>query len=281
MPALFDWRASPSLDGGVLQFDPPVSLPIESAPVRIGSTLRLGIQLTHREQLVTTDGEIAWQAEDRFQIPESDIEVPGYFQYAREPLVLDPLRLEDFEGTLSLSAYLFDPDQEVPLVSSGPLPTRMRAGERLALRGSRVPLSRGLACPELGTPCPLTDGELADVDAGMINEVSFNLAAPAMVSAVVLRGAWVADDLIRVVLAQDGGISTEFDGVVPKGDRAAFPLGVFPFLNSPHVQLKDGGYAELRLAYLVIPLEAGTPASRVTLQFPSGLARIKEISLFE
>jgi hypothetical protein len=47
------------------------------------------------------------------------------------------------------------------------------------------------------------------------------------------------------------------------------------------VRIRDGGYAQLKLTYLVIPLDAGTPASRVTLQFPAGLARIKEVSLFE
>ena len=282
LPPLLDWRAAPWLDGGVLHFDPPVPWPDDGPPVQMSDGWHLGVQLTHREQLVTADGGIAWQAEDRLQIPDASTGLEGYYQYAREPLVLDDLRLEDFEGALSLSAYLYDSDQEAPRLSSGTLPTRMRAGERLALRGTRVPLSRGLGCPELATPCPLTDGELTEVDAGMIDEVSFNLAAPAIVSAVVLRGAWVADDLIRVVLAQDdGGISGEFEGAVPNGDRAAFPFGVFPFVNSPYVRIQDGGYVELKLAYMVIPLDAGTPTSRVTLQFPAGLARIKEVSLFE
>ena len=43
----------------MLQFDPPVPWPEELPPVRMGDTLLLGIQLTHREQLVTTDGGIA------------------------------------------------------------------------------------------------------------------------------------------------------------------------------------------------------------------------------
>ena len=282
LPSLLDWRAAPWLDGGVLHFDPPVPWPDDGPPVQVSDGWHLGVQLTHREQLVTADGGIAWQAEDRLQIPDASTGLEGYYQYAREPLVLDDLRLEDFDGVLSLSAYLFDPDQESPLISAGALPARMRAGERLGLRGTRVPLSRGLGCPELATPCPLTDGDLTEVDAGMIDEVSFNLAAPAIVSAVVLRGAWVADDLIRVVLTQDdGGISGEFEGAVPKGDRAAFPLGVFPFANSASVRIQDGGYAQLKLTYMVIPLDAGTPTSRVKLQFPAGLARIKEVSLFE
>ncbi len=277
LPPLLDWRATPSLDGGVLHFDPPVPWPDDLPPVRMGDRLRLGIQLTHREQLVTADGGIAWEAEDRFQVQSAGNSELGLAQYAREPLVLDALRLEDFDATLSLSAYLFDPDQEVPLVSSGVLPVRMTAGDRLALRGTRVPLSRGLGCPEVATPCPLTDGELTEVDAGMIDEVSFNLAAPAIVSAVVLRGAWVADELIRVVLARDdGGIAGEFEGTVPRADRAAFGLD-----NLPSVQLPDGGFTQFKRTYLVIPLDAGTPTSRVTLQFPSGLARITEVSLFE
>ena len=222
------------------------------------------------------DGGIAWQADDRLQIPDANPEYPGSYELAREPLVMDELRLEDFDGTLSLTAYLVDPAQAGSFFSSGSLPSRMRAGERLVLRGTRVPLSRGLQCPELASPCPLTDGEVTEVDAGMINEVSLNLPTPAFVSAVVIRGGWVAGELIRVVLAQeDGGIGGEFEGTVLRGDFAAFGFG------GEQVRLPDGGYAQLRLAYMVIPLDAGTPASRVTLQFPAGLARIKEVSVFE
>ena len=267
LPPLRDWRAAPWLDGGVLQFDPPVPWPEDSPPVRL--------QLTHREQLVTADGGIAWQAEDRFQLPDPSSEFPGY-RLAREPLVLDELRLEDFDGTLSLSAFLDDPDRTRPGLSSLTFPARMTAGERLTLRGTRVPLSRGLGCPELATPCPLTDGALTEVDAGLIGEVPFQLSTPAIVSAVVLRGAWVADERIRVVLAQeDGGIAGEFEGMVPKGDPSAFPSGGSTYQRTP-----DGGLAQLKLTYLVIPLDAGVPISRVTLQFPEGLARIKEVSLF-
>ena len=267
LPVLHDWHASPRLDGGVLQFEPPVPWPDDLQPG--------GVQLTHREQLVTSDGGIAWQAEDRFLVPDASSEFPEY-EYARAPLLLDELRLEDFEGTLSLSAYLDDPPPDVPFLSAGVSVTRLRAGERLALRGTRVPLSRGTECPAFGTPCPLTDGLLTDVDAGMIEEVSLKLGTPAIVSATVLRGAWVADVLIRVALTQeDGGSAGEFEATVPKGDRAAFPSEA-----STYVRIPDGGFVPLRLTYLVIPLDAGTPASRLTLQFPSGLARIKEVSLF-
>lgn len=270
LPPLRDWRAAPWLDGGVLHFDPPVPWPDEPP---VGSQ---GIRLTHREQLVTSDGGIAWQAEDRFQLPDAGSEVPGFYQYAREPLVFDELRLEDFNGTLSLSAFLEDPEQTRSVLSSETFPARMTAGGRLALRGTRVPLSRGLGCPALATPCPLTDGELTEVDAGLIGEVPFHLINPAIISAVVLRGAWVADERIRVVLAQDdGGVAGEFEGTVPKVDPRAFPSS-----GSTYQRLPDGGYAQLRLTYLVIPLDAGTPTSQVTLQFPAGLARIKEVSLF-
>ncbi len=279
LPRLLDWRAAPWIDGGVLQFDPPVPWLDVLPPGGMGDTSRAEVQLTHRAQLVTADGGIAWQAEDRSLIPEEGPEFSGDYQYAREPLVLDDFRLEDFDGTLTLSAYLFDGRQEVPLVSAGLIPSRMRAGERLALRGTRVPLSRGLACPELATPCPLTDGELTEVDAGLVDEVSLNLVNPALVSAVVLRGAWVADDLIGVVLSQDdGGIAGVFEGRVPKADRGAFASSL---AGVPYVITRDGGFTQPKLAYLVIPVDAGTPTSRVTLQFPEGLARIKEVSIFD
>ncbi|MDP1822329.1 MAG: hypothetical protein Q8L48_03775 [Archangium sp.] len=269
---LLDWRAAPWLDAGVLHFDPPVPWPDDLPPLVMGNRTYVGIQLTHREQLVTTDGGIAWQADDRLQVPDASV-FP--YEYAREPLVMDALRLEDFEGTLSLSAWLYDPDQEVALVSSGTSPTRMRAGERLALRGTRVPLSRGLPCPELGTPCPLTDRELTTVDAGLINEVALNLLTPSMVSAIVIRGASIGDGLIRIVLAtEDGGVAAELEHTVPYS-------GFGPSPGGESFRLPDGGYAQLRLAYVVLPVDAGTPSSRVILQFPAGLARIQEVSLFE
>ena len=280
LPRLLDWRAAPWLDGGVLQFDPPVPWAEVLPPGSLGETSSAEIQLTHRAQLVTVDGGIAWQAEDRSLIVDESVQYPSEYQYLREPLVLDAIRLEDFEGTLNLSAYLSDGRQEVPFVSSGVIASRMSAGERLALRGTRVPLSRGLGCPELATPCPLTDGELTEVDAGLIDEVSLNLVTPALVSAVVFRGAWVADALIRVVLSQDdGGIGGAFEARVPKADPGAF--GYFYSGGAPYVRIADGGFAQLKLTYLVIPVDAGTLTSRVTLQFPEGLARIKEVSIFD
>ncbi len=274
LPVLLDWRAALGLDGGVLQFDPPVPWPDDLPPVRIGAVTHVGIQLAHQEQLLTIDGGVAWQAEDRFPLLDGGSEYLGY-QLEREPLVLDAIRLEDFEGKLRLNAYLFDPDEETPLFSSGTFATRMTAGDQLALHGTLVPVSRGLACPEVATPCPLTDGELAEVDAGMINEVSFKLTTPEILSAVVLRDAWVADDVVHVVLTQsDGGLGGEFEATVRKPDPSAFPSGV------SYVRISDGGYAAFRPNYMVIPLDAGTSTSRVTLQFPSGLARIKEVSLF-
>jgi len=114
------------------------------------------------------------------------------------------------------------------------------------------------------------------VDAGLIGEVSLSLAPPAVVSSAVLRGAWVANDLIRVVLTQgDGGTGGEFEGRVPKGDRVAFGFGA-----PSTVRISDGGFAQLHLTYMVIPLDAGVPISRVSLQFPAGLARAQEVSVF-
>lgn len=274
---LLDWRAEPWLDGGVLAFQPAVPWPDDLPPARTGDTLRLGIQLTHQEQLVTSDGGLVWQAEDRHQVADASTEVIGYPTYVREPLVLDSLRVEDFDATLTLTASVLDPDQESGLVSSGPLLTRVKAGAHLALRGGRVPLSRGLDCPALGTPCPLTDGDLTEVDAGLIDEVALKLIAPAHLSAAVVRGAWVAGDRIRVLLtADDGERIGDFEGVLPGSDPA--------FANRRSVRVQqDAGYAfaQLQLAYIVIPLDAGALTSTATVQFPGGLAQIQEVSLFE
>ena len=275
---LFDWRPGLSLDAGVLHFEPPVPWPADLEPVLSEGRWFLGMQLTHRAQVVTEDGGVLWQADDRFQVSDGVLRV---FHAKREPLVVDDVRLEDFAGTLSLSASLFDPDQLPRGLSyfQNKPPTGMRGGERLSLRGNRVPVSRGLACPALATPCPLTDGDLTEVDAGMINEVPLELTRPIMLSAVVLRGAEVGSGLINVVLTQeDGGVAMEVAKTVP---ASTFTLFSNTESAPPFIQLSDGGFASIRRGFVVIPLDAGVPISRVTLQFPAGLARIQEVSFFE
>ena len=274
---LLDWRANPSIDGGVLHFDPPVAWPDDLPPMRMGNTYRTGIQLTHREQLVTSDGELAWQADDRSLSADAGFDFPP--TYRRELLLLDDLRLEDFEGTVILSASLSDPDQQSSsIVSPGPTATLMRAGQKLAVRGNRVPLSRGLECPEVGFPCPLTDGLLTEVDAGLVEAVTLSLPAPATISSVVLRGAWVGNGVIRVALTpEDGGVETEAELTLPRPNIYA---GV-PLEQQLNVLTPEGSYINFREAFVVIPLDAGVPSSRVSVKFPSRLARIRELSVFE
>lgn len=271
---LLDWRAAPRIDGGVLQFEPPVPFPEERSGELIDGVWHLGVHLTHRAQVLTADGGLAWQADDRFQLPDAS------YAFAREPLVVDAARLEDFDGTLRLSATLIDADQRPSGIGSlqGASPVELQAGQQVPLRGALVPVSRGLGCPRFATPCPLTDGDLTVVDAGLATEVELELARPAVVSSVVLRGARVINGLIRTVVAEaDGGVVLDVTVTVPESSYSAFD----PTRSSPFVNLADGGYGIIRLGYVVIPLDAGAPAGRVTLQFPDGLVSIQEVSLFE
>ena len=273
---LRDWRASPRLENDVLHFEPPVPWPDDAPPVHgPDGQWSLGTQLIHHARVTTDGGEVIWQGDDR--LPVTD----GGFWFERKPIVLDDVRLEDFSSTVTLTADLYEPDQ-VPfglLYSQSTPSVGMRAGERLSVQGLRRPVSRGIPCPELGTPCPLTDGDLAAADAGMLNEVTLQFPAPRLLSSVVLRGALFGGRLVGVRLTrEDGGVVQEVETTAPYSDPSSDDYAGLP---SSFIQLPDGGYTSLNFAYLVIPLDAGAPVFRVTLQFPDGLAQIQEVSLFE
>jgi hypothetical protein len=93
--------------------------------------------------------------------------------------------------------------------------------ERLALpAGTLRPLSRGAAClPALETPCPFTDGRLAEAKpselwpGGAPSEppptVGVALDAPARVSRVVIRGLTTAGHVLAIEGSEDGVQWTE------------------------------------------------------------------------
>jgi hypothetical protein len=273
---LRDWRASPRLENDVLHFEPPVPWPDDAPPVRgPDDQWTLGTQLTHQARVTTDAGEVIWQEYDRFPVTD------GGYWFERKPIVLDDVRLEDFTATVTLTANLYEPES-VPyglLYSQSPPPVAMQAGEQLSVQGLRRPVSRGLPCPELGSPCPLTDGDLTGADAGMIHEVTLEFPAPKPLSSLVLRGALFGGRLIGVLLTrEDGGVVQEVEAMAPYSDPWSDDSAGYP--NS-FIQLPDGGYTSLNFAYLIIPIDAGAPVSRATLRFPEGLARIQEVSLFE
>ena len=252
-----DWRPAPRIESGVLHFEPAIAGPVEPPSSSY-----------HRAQFTTSDGGVVWRA--------GDVRFAAQFgAYENGPIVMDALRLEDFTGELSLEATTLEFDGSgygIRITGTGTV--ELRAGQRLALSGSRVPLSRGLPCTGFASPCPLTDGDLAMVDAGFREEVTLELPDAAMLSALVLRGAHVANRSFTLELGQtDGGV------VLSTEERFDPPTD--PFGSIATVVLADGGYAATSTQYRVVEFDAGVPVQRVTLRFPNGLLRIAEVSLFE
>ncbi len=266
---LRDWRASPRMEGDLLQFDSPVPLPPESPPVP-------GVpftQLDHRAEFATTDGGIIWRANDR----RASYDPNEPISFGRVPIVLDSARLEDFSGVVRLEASLSEPRDDAYGVTVNGGPVELRPSDRLPLTGARVPVSRGLACPEVGFPCPLTDGDLTSVDAGYVVDLVMELPAPSALSMLVLRGVEGPSNFINVsTLQDDGGVATEARGLLLP-DSFEDRLGT---LFQP-VKLDDGGYGYPRRSYLAIPIDAGVPVRSVKLHFDNGLWRAQEISLFD
>jgi hypothetical protein len=132
--------------------------------------------------LLTTDGGTAWVVDDRFLSSEN-----GTLE--RLPMTLDDFALEDFSGAVRLSGQLTSVQASLGPFGGSSSDIEALSGERLPLTGTRVPLSRGLACPSLGTPCPLTDGDLTAADAGGAQALTLTLPTPTPLSAVVVRAA--------------------------------------------------------------------------------------------
>ena len=253
LPPFPDWRAQPSLSGGVLRFEP-------LAPSGAA----------HRVEWTTADGGLAWAANDR-----SSVLAGGMPDAAVQDLVLDEAVLEDFSGTLVMSAQVTSPGERLGPLERGGVTIEAVSGETLSLTGARVPISRGLPCPELGSPCPLTDGELTPVSVGSQSELTLQLGRPVVVSAIVLRGLELEANVAGVTLVGvDGGAF----------DAQLIPLSGWRGLR--FVAAADGG-AALSLHYepqfAIVPLKAGPPLSAVTISFPfnGGLSRISELSVFE
>ncbi len=267
-PALRDWRARPRFDGGVLDYEP--ALP--------AGWLDAGALLDHRAQVLTDDGGLLWQVDDRFvSLDGGDATV--------EPMVLDAVRLEDFSGTVTLVARIYEPSAgDGSLFGGGGAtwPSNLRAGEHLAVSGRRAPVSRGLPCPDVATPCPLTDGDLSVVEVDLREGVTLELPVPVPLSAIVLRGVETGVPFLAVLLTQaDGGLVAPVQHLLPVSMFEALS----PTSGRPsRPGRRDGGVEAPSaggLAYSVIPLDAGVPIRRVTLRFPGGLSRVAEISLVE
>lgn len=267
---LRDWHSATRLEGEVIHFEPPIPLPEEFLPVFTEGNrpAQWPTQLDHRAQVVTADGGVVWQVDDRF------FSTDGGLNY-REPMTLEAIQLEDFTGTLVMHASVREQDEKAYGVvgTTSPPAVELISGERVAVSGSRPPVSRGLPCPELATPCPLTDGDLASIDGEFRQAVSLDLATPVALSAVVLRGVETGRTPIGVLLTQEDG------GMVPPAFEVPSSSIFESSTSVPIRMLPDGGIVQGSPRYVIIPLDAGVRIQRVTLQFPGGLSRIQEVSL--
>ncbi len=276
LPPLRDWQARAALDGGVLTFEPVIPWPddvsLDGGPVTT---------LDHRVEVLTDAGTIVWRTEDWFPNPDGGANL-------REPMVLDDMRLEDFEAKTYLTARLVELDPPVlDLAARTPPPTHLRSGQHLSLHGARVALSRGLPCPELASPCPLTDGDAAYFTLST-NTLTLSLPTPAPLTAIVLRGVETASPLVGVVLTQDDGgmqhlshqlpLSVEDLRAAGVGGGGAGGGGVIP------PRRRDGGIPSMTLpaitTWSVVTLDGGASFGTVQLVFPEPVTKVGEVSLF-
>ncbi|MDP1823648.1 MAG: hypothetical protein Q8L48_10410 [Archangium sp.] len=269
LPPFPDWRAGPSRVDGVLHFEPVMPLPPPE-----------GTQLTHRAEWFTEDGGLAWRVDDSVLAFDA---VTGVLAPSRQDLRLDDAALEDFSGGVQLRARVTTTEAEAGPFGAGSTTIEVRSGQELPLAGARVPLSRGLACPAVASPCPLTDGDLTpvDVDAGSgpVFLVSFKLATPVPLSAVVVRGAETESTLMAVVLFDaDGGALPLVQQVLP---TSMWNGGAPSFVRRPR---RDGGFdfePQPEPQFFTVALDAGVPISEVRVGFGGGVTRLSEVSLFE
>jgi hypothetical protein len=268
LPPFSDWRAQPTRVDGVLRFEPAAPLPMTESFE--------GDQLVHRAEWRTEDGGLAWAADDRVLALD---EVTNEVSPMRQPLAFEDLALEDFSGVVTLHARL-----RILGNDNGPFGTEatnieLRSGQTLTLAGTRTPLSRGLACPPLASPCPLTDGDLSMVDAGLGTGLGLVLPAPSSVSALVVRGVATQAQLLGMQLVDaDGGTLPIVQKLLP---TSLWNQGVPSFVLRP---LPDGGVDFVPMAeprFFTLTFDAGIPVKEVRVGFAGGVEQLSEVSVFE
>lgn len=257
LPAFPDWRAQPRLVDGDLSFEPVG--PLSHVP-----------PVAHRAEWRTVDGGLAWAAQDLVWVVDAGVSIA-----TRQVIHLGEFEREDFSGSLVLLGRVADSRPQVGPFGGGGALVEATSGEQLSLKGAGTPVSPGLGCASLGTPCPLTDGELTPISVGGASALTLQLARPVVVSAIVLRGLELEVPLVvgELIGADGGQFVSRFVGMGEwRGPRFVAP---------------DDGGTEFTIRYepqfVTMSFDAGEPASavRVVIPFNGGLSRISEISVFE
>lgn len=267
LPAFTDWRAAPRLEGGLFRFEPVTDLvEAEDAGQLIG----------HRLELLTTDGGLAWRAEDMVTDPVG--------QFFRTTLRFDDARLEDFSGALRLTALVPGVRSDAPVFGEDSSAVWLQAAETVALTGTQVPLSRGLPCDSVATPCPLTDGDLAQVELGVRQSLSFEFPSEVDAGTLVLRGLQTLSPTFGVqFFAADGGRvqALSFAGPLDELEVLA-PFGLIESNSVTVRPLRDGGVmlGDVPARYVALPVTPVAPITRVVLRFSAGVQELAEFSVY-
>ncbi|MBL8911708.1 MAG: hypothetical protein JNM17_13535 [Archangium sp.] len=262
-----EWPVAPGIDGGVLVFEPAIPMPPDF--FQSFTEFSSEVQLDHTLEFVS-DAGLIWKARD---VREEVVDGGRFFR--RESLRLGDAFVEDFAGEVRLRATITDLSLrgQYLFYENALPPVQVRPARDLALQGTRVPFTRGLACPPFEPPCPFTDGVLDRVDAGQVTRLSLEVSPPREVEVLVLRDVALFGAAIEVELAlEDGGVWSVEDKSVGSTD---FNFEEFALVTKP-----DGGLVPLLSGYRAIGLDAGAPVQRVILKFPYGLARMRELSIF-
>ena len=240
-----------------------------------------GPQLAHRAEWRTEDGGLAWAADDYVSAfdPVTMSLVP-----TRALLQVNDFAREDFSGTAVLHARLTVIDaEENPFGSRSAHTLEIKSGDTLALAGHRTPMSRGLSCPPYADPCPLTDGALTPVDAGVITGITslmtITLPAPTVLTSIVLRSVETDTLLMGVqLLDADGGALTLVQQELPS---SLWNASVPTFMVR---QRRDGGVEFAPRAdphFINLSLDAGLSVSAVRIGFAGRIESWSEVSFFE
>ncbi|MFT3839204.1 MAG: hypothetical protein QM723_19640 [Myxococcaceae bacterium] len=278
-PVMFEWQTPIALDGGVVVFTPLVP-PEKLAEIDAAETLyENGIQ---HEVQVKVGGRQIWKSSD-LRYDFSNIQsTPDITPTVRVPMNVPDRVIEDFDAELDLVARanrkLSYPSSSVETTHDTPVQVNHLPANVLKVKHTGVPLTRGLSCAPLASPCPLTDGVLdpIDFDAG-VNGFVFDLRSPSKVEWIVLRDANVdlASLTPQLDLMDDAGTvieSLQPQEIPPDDDLGVYLLDWRKFANGPQV---------LTSAPIVQwSVDGGVPASSVRLTFGAPVTRASELSLF-
>ena len=270
--ALAAWHPAASLttepsDGGlVLGFEPQPPVP-DCLARRVRARLAV-------------DGGVWWEA--IFELTDAGA--------ARIDQAIPPQWLEDRHATLHLEAAAVGSvtvtrslSATLDLAPTGSRPARFGALTEAVLEvdGRLRPMSRGAACPAIGSPCPLTDGDPALVFLDGGNAIGIELDAPAVVRTVAVRSlsylateAWKLKFNFILHVQPDTGERRMIAGIGLDGGLVGPPGQGLESYGMPLFFELDGSL----LLEVSPPLPAG---ARYQLVFAQPIDHLAEVSLFD